>query len=336
MQKQSLLPGIFLAIILGLFGTGFVFAQDDDNNPPTRSITSLDFQSQRPKTAGAKKGVSGDNRPVLVSNQKRRSNIEVLTNPARRYKLVKRVATSRLRKPQTTKPTAQNKLKNEEMGVTFWRLRPLKSFEEEDAPTFPVKTEDGVENWTAERVSSTTKFKADDRLRFTVESSRSGFLYIINREYYTDGSSGEARLIFPTLKTSGKGSNRVTAGSVIDIPDSRSAAPYFQVNPKQKDYAGEEVIVIISPVKLPNIKIGAEALLLDSIKVEKWVADWGTTVDIYDATDGEGVALTRNEAEAANTRALTQQEPFPQTRYRYKAWTNEPVLMVVQIQARKK
>ena len=337
MKNRNFLYKIIFITIYLLAATVFASAQDEDEQP-TRSINSLDFQTQRPATNVRKGAKSSSNPKATVAKQKRRKNIEVITNPGRRYELVKRVAAPRSGKPQTSRANPRKKtavLKREEIGVTFWRLRPLKSFEEDDAPTFAVNTGDGIENWTAERVSSTTKFKANDRLRFTIESSRSGYLYIVSREFYTDGTTGRAELIFPTLKTSGKGNNRVVAGSLIDIPDARAAAPYFRVNPKRKDYAGEEVIVIISPTRLPSVKIGTEAVAVESEKIEKWVADWGTTVDIYDAADGEGVALTRTEAEAANTRALTQEEPLPQTRYRFKARTNEPVLMVVQIQAKK-
>lgn len=351
------------ALFLFMFFSADVAAQENDvdtNDPPSRSINSLDFQSQRPKNGNAKKGLKAGIQPV--SNAKRRKSIAVLTNPGRRYKWIKRVTVSQNTKiPSTLKTNTQivvgggsskgakinlrNKkpmtplpLRNEEIGVTFWRLRRLDSDEREDAPTFPVNLgDDGVDYWTAERVSSTTKFRANDRLRFTIESSRTGFLYIINREYYADGVTGDAELIYPTLNTRNqKGDpNRVTAGSLIDVPPASQRFPYFRIEPKQKGYAGEEVVVIISPSKLPGINPSVNSLPLDREKVEKWLADWGGLVDVYDATDGEGVALTRNEADAVRTRALTQEEPLPQTIYRVKARANEPVVVVFQMQARK-
>lgn len=192
-------------------------AQDDE--PPSRSISSLDFQTQRPKT-NAKKGAKSSIQPKPpVSNQKRRKNIAVVTNPGRRYDLLRRVPAARPRNSQTSvtpsktgKVNARNKplpLKNEKIGVTFWRLREPESYERDDAPTFPVKTRKGVENWTAERVSSTTKFKINSLVRFTIESPRSGFLYVVNREVYADGTRGEAKLIFPDLPVDGSANTSV-------------------------------------------------------------------------------------------------------------------------------
>ncbi|HEX8247396.1 MAG TPA: hypothetical protein VF599_04365 [Pyrinomonadaceae bacterium] len=341
-NRNFLCKIVFITIYLS--AAVFVSAQDDE--PPSRSISSLDFQTQRPKT-NLRKGAKSSVQPKSpVSNQKRRKNIDVVTNPGRRYNLVRRVPAAKPRNSQassvapskTGKVNSRNKplpLKNEKVGVTFWRLRELESYERDDAPTFPVKTKKGVENWTAERVGSTTKFKVNSLVRFTIESPRSGFLYIVNREVYADGSRGEAKLIFPTLKTNSKGENRVVAGSLIEVPHSSARTPYFRVASEEPDYAGEEVVVIISPVRLPGLKIDLEPSPVAVEKLEKWLADWGTTVDIFEAADGEGVALTQVEEEAAQTRALTPEEPSPQTIYSLRARANQPLLIVFQMQARK-
>lgn len=326
-------------------------AQDAQDEPPSRSISSLDFQTQRPKNSpaakkAAKKSVqpaSPQKQQTEISNQRRRKNIDVLTNPGRRYNPVKRISVGKpknfqpiVKSPKNAGSNARNKilpLRNEKVGVTFWRLREPKSYER-DAPTFPVSTDEGIEYWTAERVNSTTKFKSSNRVRFTIESPRSGYLYVVNREYYLDGTRGEARLIFPTTKTRQQGDNRVTAGSLVEVPDSNSRVPYFTLRSKSPDYAGEEIIVIISPIKLPNIQIGAEALQITAEKLEKWIDDWGTITDIFEADDGEGVALTKVEEEAVKTRALTQEEPSPQTIFSLRTRANQPLLIVFQMQAR--
>lgn len=353
MQRRDLLARIFSAILLGLISAGFVAAQrQDDDEPLTRSISSLDFQSQRPKTAarkGAKRVANSPQPKTTVANQKRRKSIDVVTNPGRRYNLVRRVPAAKPKNSQTAvapttktggKSNPRNKplqppLRDEKVGVTFWRLREPESFERDDAPTFPVKTKKGVEYWTAERVSSTTKFKLNSLVRFSIESPRTGFLYIINREVYADGTRGEAKLIYPTLKTNPNGDNRVVAGSLVEIPHTSARAPYFRVASEEPDYAGEEVVVIISPDKLPGVKIDLEPMPVTGEKLEKWLAEWSTTVDIFEAEDGEGVALTQVEEEAAQSRALTQEEPSPQTIYSLRARANQPLLVVFQMQARK-
>jgi hypothetical protein len=341
-NRNFLYKIIFITIYLAA-ATVFVSAQDEE--PPSRSISSMDFQSQRPKSVVNKSAKDKVQPKPAVSNQKRSKNIDVISRPGRRYNLLKRVPAAQTKNSQTggatsknRRPNSQNKVpafKNEKIGVTFWRLRELESYERDDAPTFPVETKKGTEFWTAERVSSNTKFKSNDRVRFSIESPRTGFLYIVNREVYRDGSRGEAKLIFPTLKTNGKGDNRVVAGRLIEVPHSSARSPFWRLGSKQPDYAGEEIIVIISPTKLAGIKLDVEPTSIAAAKVGKWLDDWSATVDIFEAEDGEGVAVTKAEEEAAQTRALTEEEPSPQTIYSIKARVNQPLLIVFQLQTRK-
>lgn len=336
--RRRLLFSVVCLMVLG----GTVWAQETDE-PASRSINSLDFQAQRPKTAGAKAGVGGSLKPAAkVSNAKRRKNVAVVSNARRRYNHVKRIQAA---KPKIVTPVkignsvknpvnANSPVKNEQLGVTFWRMRPLAA-DEEDAPTFPVKINKTItENWTAERVGSATQFQKGDRVRFTIESSRSGFLYIVNREFYADGTKGDAEIIFPTLRNRG-GDNRVTAGSLVEIPPASDSFPYFNVNPKKANYAGEELIVIISPIKFEDVELELKAQGIKREQLEKWLADWAVTVDIYDAADGEGIALTSSETETVvGSRSLTQEEPLPQTIYRVKTRADIPLVVPFQMQAR--
>ncbi|HVE57695.1 MAG TPA: DUF4384 domain-containing protein [Pyrinomonadaceae bacterium] len=329
MKTRSAIPqGLFLSFILSLAAV-CVHAQDDT---ATREITSLDFQNQRQKPAG------GSAKITLPKNAtpKQKKNIAVLTNNRRKYALVKRIPTT-----QTTvaaridkNPKISNKaaIKSEQIGVTFWRLRPVAA-DDGDVPYFSVRIGDTRENWTAERVNSTTRFKTGDRVRFTIESSRSGYLYIINREYYTDGTTGAASIIFPTVRTRG-GDNQVVAGSLVDVPASTDNVPYFTIKPKRRDYAGEELVVLITNEKLP-LEIGLKPVALDVPQLEKWSSDWSATVDIYDAEDGEGAAMTNVELAASQTssRALEQEEPLPQTIYKVQISGDLPLFVPFRMSA---
>lgn len=332
MFRQNLFARLLLLASLSLLCANLSLAQkDEDIN--TRSITSLDFQAKRPKAGD---GMNASVKTTVKStNAKRRKNIAVITNSKRRYNLVKKIPpkVSAAVKPNGTKQNGQKTLKTEELGVTFWRLRP-KNEDDDDAPTFRVKVNNEVENWTAERVGSNTKFRKGDKVRFTIESSRTGYLYIINREFYADGTAAPAEMIFPTLKTRNGGDNRVTAGNLIEIPGAEVAFPYYNVNPKRPDYAGEELLIIITPEKLP-VEIGMKAQPVGAELLQKWMGDWLAEVEIFDAADGEGVAYTRAEAEAANSqsRALTQEEPLPQTIYRVKISADSPLVVPFQMQA---
>lgn len=327
MKTQKIILFIFLLFSAAIFAQ----AQTDDD-VATREITSLDFQKQRQKPE------TGEKRVNVQKNQtpKQRKNLAVITNTRRKYKRVGRVPTkttvAKVNKPTPT-PTPKTVLKDEQIGVTFWRLRPIYDDDGDDVPVFPVRLGDRRENWTAERVNSTTRFKEGDRVRFTIESSRTGYLYIINREYYADGSTGAASVIFPTMRTR-SGDNRVMAGSLIEVPASTDGVPYFTIKPKRADYAGEELVVLITKEKL-LLEIGLKAIGLDTTQLEKWSADWGTTVDIYDAEDGEGVAMTSAELAAAQTqsRALEQEEPLPQTIYKIRISADAPLLVPFRMSA---
>lgn len=315
---------IILSIIFCLIFVGSSSAQEEqDDDPPTRSIISKDFKSKR-KSSGK--------RPV------RKRKKRVTTNSNRRYKHRRRTKYRRKQnKPVVAKVTP--KYINEELGVTFWRLRPLTKDEidDDDVSIIQVKIDqekETVENWTAERVGSGTEFKPGDRVRFTIESSRTGFMYIVNREFYSDGTFGQPSLIFPTLRIRG-GNNSVQAGSLIEIPDSSKLFPYFNITPRRDNYAGEELIVIITSEPIPGIEPELRAQKITPQRVIDWLEEWGSTIDIFDAEDGDGIAYTVEEAEAANspTRDLTQEEPLPQTIYRVKVRKDMPLIVPLQMQA---
>ena len=71
-------------------------------------------------------------------------------------------------------------------------------------------------------------------------------------------------------------------------------------------------------------------------KLADWFAKWESLVDIYDAEDGEGIVYTETEAAQAAkvaTRALTQEEPLPQTIYKIMLKENAPLFVAFRLQA---
>jgi hypothetical protein len=127
---------------------GAAFAQTDD--VATREISSLDFQKQRQKPE------TGEKRVNMQKNAtpKQRKNLTVITNARRRYNLVRRVpakttVAARIDK-QPNGNSQKASFKTEQIGVTFWRLRPIAA-DDGDVPVFSVRIGDGRENWTAAR-----------------------------------------------------------------------------------------------------------------------------------------------------------------------------------------
>ena len=331
-----------ISSFLLLLAVGTVFAQD---GAPSRSITPEGFRAQRPAAADA--GAAGQ-RPAAGSSTAGRKSSDLLSNSKRRYSFVTRVPMAKPSAVAVAKPTLSARptsaptpsktvaplLRSEELGVTFWRLRPLKDTDG-DIPTFPVRIGDGTQKWAAERVKSSTHFQPGDRVRFTIEASRTGYLYIANREVYADGSTGDAEIIFPTLRTR-SGDNHVSAGSLVEIPASADSVPYFTVQPRRPDYVGEELIVVIAPSEMTDIEKTLRPEPISREHLAKWY-EWQTGEDIYDADDGEGIAYTRTEADAAEStsRSLTREEPLPQTIYRLRIPKETPLFVIIRLNAAK-
>lgn len=207
----------------------------------------------------------------------------------------------------------------EEIGVTVWRLRPSRANDEGAR----VLVLDGLKQsqWTPERIEAGTPVNIGDRIRISVESPRPGFLYIIDREQYADGSLGEPMLIFPTLRTRG-GDNRVLPGRLIDIPAQEDQYSYFTAQPagNRRDQVAEVLTVILTPQQLP-LKIGDQPMRILPSQISEWEKLWGGVAETLELVGGAGRAWTNEEkmAGSANGRQLTQAGPPPQTVYRVAA-----------------
>jgi len=180
-------------------------------------------------------------------------------------------------------------------------------------------------------VEADAKLTAGTRVRLSVEAARSGFLYVIDREQYADGSLGEPFLIFPTTRTNG-GANEVKTGRIIEIPTQDDRPPFFTLKPSRTDQVSEVISVLVSPTPLEGLQIGASAQKLSVQQVSSWEKSWGGTIGRLEMQNGAGKTWTRQEKEAGadSTRSLSQEEPAPQTLY-YKpeAKSGQPVMVNV-------
>jgi len=217
----------------------------------------------------------------------------------------------------------------EEVGVTVWRLRPARSSDEGGR----VLVQEGLKqsDWTPERIEADTPLNIGDRVRLTVESPRPGFLYIIDREQYADGSFGEPMLIFPTLRTRG-GDNRVEPGRLIDIPAQEDQYSYFTAQPAgdRRDQVAEVLTIILVPQPLP-LQIAAQPLKMTDNQINGWEKLWGGVAERLELVGGAGRVWTMEEkaAGAALGRQLTQAGPPPQTVYRVARKAGGPLLVTV-------
>jgi hypothetical protein len=216
-----------------------------------------------------------------------------------------------------TSPTARIPGTNlDEIGVTIWRLRPAQPTDA--GGRLLVLDGSKQEQWVAERIEADTTLKIGDRVRITVESPRPGFLYIVDREQYADGSLGAPMLIFPTLRTRG-GDNRVEAGKLIDIPAQEDQYSYFTAQPagERRDQVAEVLTIILAPQPLP-LTIGNQPLPIEPETLAMWEQTWSGVTERLELVGGAGRIWTDAEklASAASGRQLTQTGPPPQTVYR--------------------
>lgn len=183
-----------------------------------------------------------------------------------------------------------------QIGVTIWKLQQDRSRQLQRV---------------SRRVEADTKFREGDLLRISIESPSAGYLYIVDRDWFTDGSGGETNLIFPV---SGE-DNRLAPGKLIDVPTDIEAS--FKATPKPNQ-TGEMLTIIVtsSPLKLP---LSNSPLPITSTQLSDWEKSWGAITDRYEMNDGAGQTRTIEEQQAAvigGTRQLTRDDPGPQTIYR--------------------
>jgi hypothetical protein len=217
------------------------------------------------------------------------------------------------------------------VGVTIWRLRPASP--RDSGERMIVHEAAAARQWTPERISPETKLGQGDKLRISIEGARKGYLYVINREQYADGSLGEPYLIFPTTRTL-NGDNRVDIGRLTEIPAQDDTPPYFTVRKSRPDHVAEVLSVLVTPTPLEGLTIGDKAQALSEQQVAEWEKQWSSGVGFLEMDKTVGQTWTREErdAGAANTRALTAEGPAPQLLfYRAAAKPNDPLLVKLQL-----
>jgi hypothetical protein len=222
------------------------------------------------------------------------------------------------------------------VGVTVWRLRPARVADEGER--IIVHEGSDAATWIPERVPANAGLSEGDRVRLSIEAARTGYLYVIDREQYADGTLGEPYLIFPTTRTLG-GDNQVKAGRLVDIPAQEDSPPFFTLKRSRADQVGELLSVIVSPVPLAELEMGAQAQKLSVERVAQWEKSWGGQAGRLELSGGAGKLWTREEKEAAvsDGRLLKAAAPNPQTLYyRPGVKSDEPLLIKVQLQYRRR
>jgi len=214
------------------------------------------------------------------------------------------------------------------VGVTLWRLRPATA--RDSGERIIVHNDSDAKEYLPERISPETKLGQGDKLRISVEGARAGYLYVIDREQYADGSVGPPYLIFPTTRTL-NGDNKVTVGMLTEIPAQVDSPPFFTVRKSRPDHVAEVLSVLVAPKPLEGITITDKAQQLSNEQVASWEKQWNSGVGFLEMGQ-PGQAWTKEERDAAGTRALTQTAPAPQLLfYRTAALASQPMFVKLQL-----
>jgi len=213
------------------------------------------------------------------------------------------------------------------VGVTVWQLR--KPARADTGERLLAHQGGEAEEWIPSRVAADKRLVEGDRVRLSIEAARGGYLYVIDREQFSDGKSGDPYLIFPTTATRG-GDNRVAAGRVVEIPAQDDAPPYFRLRRSRPDQTAEVLTIVVSSKPLEGLTIGDKPVRVPAAQLATWERSWGGPVGRLEMPTGVGQTWTKVEKSAGSDRqrSLTQDEPRPQTIfYRANSKADEPVMV---------
>jgi hypothetical protein len=288
-------PIVALLILL----PSLVLAQSDDQRG-ARKIVSDDFTRNRQQTTGPAK--------------------------PQRSKITYRPTSAA---GSTTKPQSQTNT-TAQLGITIWRLRPTAA--SDTGARMLVRENNKAAEWIPVRVEADTIFHDGDQIRLSIESPRPGYLYVIDRDLFSNGSTGPAMLIYPWANMRG-GDNRVGPGKLIDIPDQDDTPNYFTARRSSGNQSGEILTIIVtsSPLDLP---ISDKPLQISNADLTSWEKAWGGFSERFEMEGGAGQAWTHVEQQAAHSggRQLTREDPAPQTIYRVSVANNKALLLNVRLE----
>ena len=240
----------------------------------------------------------------------------------------------RARKIAPASAQAVKDLGNSFVGLTLWRMRKSASSDPNAVRFRGLVHPDDIsdtEEWTPERVSLNNPVLPKEYVRLSIESARKGYLYVIDRDSYPDGTTGPANLIFPTNTLRG-GDNKVEPGKPIEIPDANDRNPVFRLDKTRPDQTAVLLTIIVAPEPIPGLVIGRKAQKLTNEQVKEWENKWGSQVSRLESKADAGKAYTPAEQAAGKqSLALGEDDPVPLTLFHCNAKQGDTMLVSVPI-----
>ncbi len=310
-MKQITKLLLFGLMTIFYFGSAEICAAQEDE---TKSLRARGFLKNRPAQTPA------GNKPFTPVKSPKPPVKE------RVYKYVKTKKAGKAARP------AAKTMEAASLGFTMWRL-PFVADDEDESKGLTEVNPQG-KKMRAERLATGTSLPIGETLRIGVESlSHNGYLYIINREKFADGTYGVAKLVFPTLNSRG-GNNFVRAGILTFVP----APPnYFQIDSRtDKKQIAEELTIIVSPKPLIGARLLREnAIDVSTDQLTEWIKLWETDEIQRELEDGLGETMSFAEQTAGIDQSkgltevaptLTQTDAPPYTVFDMKIKRGSPIL----------
>lgn len=277
------------------------------------SICSISVRAQDQEGSRGIESTEVVARPIKPPTLNVTSNVQSIKNTGRSV-------TYRSSKPFTKRPAAPD-TEYAAVGVTIRRLQ----------------TKDGArdleqegEEAKLEQVETDAPLSIGSRVRIYLEPLvRDGFLYVVDREQFADGTFGTPKLIFPTLRTR-KGNNQVRANDLVQIPRPPS---YFRISPSStgKQQVAEVLTIIISPTPLElPATLSEKAMTLTPEQFREWERKWSAPVTPFEMEGGAGQTTGARDLDQVGEEAqLTEADPLPETVYRASVRKGSPLLVTV-------
>ena len=232
----------------------------------------------------------------------------------------------------TTKPAAApakppaTLTKGTLVGVTVWSLRPSKPSDTREIRSL-VHEGDADEELSPERVPADQPLSEGQKLRIGIEVAQEGYLYIIDRDEYADGTKSVPYLIFPTRRILG-GNNKVSPGMLVELPSANDNPSYFKMVRSKPNQTQELLTILISPQPIPGLTLTGGRQKVDEDQLAVWEKQW--KVKSYQLGDAaqKGKTYTLAEKQAASgAKPLGQDDPLPQMMYQLDSKAGDTLML---------
>jgi hypothetical protein len=232
--------------------------------------------------------------------------------------------------------------KAKKLGITLWKFDKRKlgtvipGGQTPDARSITHPIDDSA----VVRVNQNTVFRIGDKIRLSVESPTSGYLYVANCEVYEDGSYGSPMVVFPTKRTRG-GVNFLSVGNPIELPAINDQPNYFLLteSKSEKKVVAEALVFVVTKSLITDFEVPADNTELAKNRLELWEKKWTGRTEIWEIDSKESREYTQAEYESGNEilnvgeeskgRSLKSDEPEPHTLYAVKSPSEDGMLFTL-------